>query len=330
MSDSGDVPSVRDAVRSLDSRLGDLRRETSWRAIERSLDEKPVIAPAPVRAWRLPVFVLATVAVVIALVVLPKPTREPAATTAPAPVAAAPPAPASEPPTTLSAAAGQRTVFERDGIVLTLVGPSIATVHREPDVVRVGVIKGLVVTDRAAAAPALAIDAGDNHVVSRDARFAVRVEPTMVVLGAGEQARQIVERHALEMGAAPVDPAPVVQAPPHMTRAPAGRANQGSPERRPPTLPDLRMDAAELYKRAEAALAIRDPASAREHLERLIAEYPADPRVDAARYDLALIARSNGQHQRARELLDQLIATGADENLTAAARRLRPTLSSQH
>ena len=79
-----------------------------------------------------------------------------------------------------------------------------------------------------------------------------------------------------------------------------------------------------------AALAIRDPASAREHLERLIAEYPADPRVDAARYDLALIARSNGQHQRARELLDQLIATGADENLTAAARRLRPTLSSQH
>ena len=89
------------------------------------------------------------------------------------------------------------------------------------------------------------------------------------------------------------------------------------------------MDAAELYKRAEAALAVRDAAAAREYLERLLAEYPGDSRVDAARYDLALIARSYGQHQRALELLDALIANGTDENLKAAARRLRPTLSTR-
>ena len=61
------------------------------------------------------------------------------------------------------------------------------------------------------------------------------------------------------------------------------------------------MDAAELYKRAEASLAIRDPAGARDFLERLIAEYPNDSRVDAARYDLALIARSFGQRQPPRQ-----------------------------
>jgi thioredoxin-like negative regulator of GroEL len=88
------------------------------------------------------------------------------------------------------------------------------------------------------------------------------------------------------------------------------------------------LDAAELYKRAEASLAVRDPAGAREFLERLVREYPTDSRTDAARYDLALIARSFGQRQRALELLDALIANGTDENLRAAARRLRPTLVS--
>lgn len=58
---------------------------------------------------------------------------------------------------------------------------------------------------------------------------------------------------------------------------------------------------------------------ARDFLERLIHEYPTDTRLDAARYDLALIARSFGLHERARELLDALIATGSDENLKAAA-----------
>jgi predicted Zn-dependent protease len=86
------------------------------------------------------------------------------------------------------------------------------------------------------------------------------------------------------------------------------------------------MDAAELYRRAEAALAIRDPAGARDFLEQLIREYPSDARVDAARYDLALVARSFGQRARARELLDALIANGTDENLKAAARRLRPSV----
>ncbi len=351
--------SVRDAVRSLDARLDDLRRESSWRAIEGAIAERPAITPAPPRTWRLPVFALATLAVIVALVVLPKPTRD---ETAPSPIAAPAPSPVSAPApviasesTTLSAATGQRTVFVRDGVTFTLVGPSVATIQREADLVRVTVTKGLVVADRTPTAPALAIDAGDNHVVSRDARFAVRVEPSMVVLGAGEQARQIVERHALDMGAPPlaepsasapttgearVDAAPLESAPPKpaTTTRPETAAKIGmSPgsaivarapdtERRAPTLVEIRVDAAELYKRAEAALAIRDPAGARELLERLLAEYPTDSRVDAARYDLALIARSFGQRQRALELLDALIANGTDENLKAAARRLRPTL----
>jgi len=238
-------------------------------------------------------------------------------------------------------------VFERDGVVLTLVGPSVATVHREANLVRVSVTKGLLVADRTPSAPALAVDAGDNHVVSRDARFAVRVEPTMVVLGAGEQARQIVERHAIDLGALPLDSVPMPStAPTSPTESPqttsaksnatsttSAKSNvrlnsDDSTKRTPPKLPDLRLDAAELYKRAEAALAVRDSSGAREFLERLLREYPTDSRVDAARYDLALIARSNSQHQRALELLDALIATGTDENLVGAARRLRPTLSS--
>ena len=360
-----DASSVVDVVRSLDTRLDDLRRETSWRAIEGAIDERPAITPAPQRTWRLPVFALATIAVIIALVVLPKPTREGSnansanansASNANASNANSASASngggsntsdASDPPTALSASAGQRTVFERDGIVLTLVGPSVATVHREANLVRVTVTKGLVVADRTPSAPALAVDAGDNHVVSRDARFAVRVEPTMVVLGAGEQARQIVERHAIDLGALPLDSVPMPStAPTSPTESPqttsaksnatsttSAKSNvrlnsDDSTKRTPPKLPDLRLDAAELYKRAEAALAVRDSSGAREFLERLLREYPTDSRVDAARYDLALIARSNSQHQRALELLDALIATGTDENLVGAARRLRPTLSS--
>ncbi len=357
--DSSTPSSVVGVVRSLDTRLDDLRRETSWRAIEGAIDERPAISPAPPRTWRLPVFALATIAVIIALVVLPKPAREGSnansasnanaskTNSANANGGGSNTSDASDPPTALSASAGQRTVFERDGIVLTLVGPSVATVHREANLVRVTVTKGLVVADRTPSAPALAVDAGDNHVVSRDARFAVRVEPTMVVLGAGEQARQIVERHAIDLGALPLDSVPMPStAPTSPTESPqttsaksnatsttSAKSNvrlnsDDSTKRTPPKLPDLRLDAAELYKRAEAALAVRDSSGAREFLERLLREYPTDSRVDAARYDLALIARSNSQHQRALELLDALIATGTDENLVGAARRLRPTLSS--
>lgn len=341
---------VSDAVRSLDARLDDLRRESTWRGIESVLDERPAIV-APPRTWRLPVFALAAIAVVIALLVLPKPERsseKAVAPTATAPTATAPmaTAPMAMDAITLSAGAGQHTVFERDGLTLTLVGPSLARLTREPDAVRVNVTRGLLVADRAPNAPALAVDAGDNHVVSRDARFAVRVEPTMVVLGAGEQARQIVERHAIDMGALPLpEPASSTLSPPPTSTSPTTNSpttnSQMTPEtpkakprvattpdaeRRPPASPDVHMDAAELYKRAEAALAIRDPATARDFLERLLAEYPTDARVDAARYDLALIARSFGLRQRALELLDALIANGTDENLKAAARRLRPSL----
>ena len=55
MSDPNDR--VRDALRSLDGTLDDVRREQSWRAIDRALDAKTP-APARPRTWRLPVFAL--------------------------------------------------------------------------------------------------------------------------------------------------------------------------------------------------------------------------------------------------------------------------------
>ena len=85
--------------------------------------------------------------------------------------------------------------------------------------------------------------------------------------------------------------------------------------------------AAELYQRAETALAAHDPQAARRALERLVLEHPRDARVDAARYDLALIAHGQGDDVRALALLDAILASGRDPSVRTAATALRDRLA---
>lgn len=319
---------VRDTLASLDGRLDDVRREQAWRAIERDLDA-PIAPRRENLGWRRPIaYALAAVAIVTAFFVIQRPSATPAI-----------------PATELSAAPGQRTVFDRDGVTLTLLGPASASVAGDRDgTVHVRIINGTVVADRTAAAPGLTIIAGGNTTVTHDRRFAVRVEPAMVVLGAGDRAREIVERHGFELGPAAPPPSPLSTPVPSVpaiapepaptpppssspTRAPRIAAEppaaESSTEREPPKLPVIIVSAAELYRRAEASLAIRDPQGARTLLEQLIRDYPTDPRVDAARYDLALLARAGGDRPHALVLLDQILSAGTDADVQRAARRLR-------
>lgn len=113
-------------------------------------------------------------------------------------------------------------------------------------------------------------------------------------------------------------PAPVAK------RAPARRAIAA---RAPVHETPSKITANELYRRAESALAMSDRASAREHLERLLVDFPVSPLIDAARYDLALLAVTEHDDARALLQLDQLIASGRDSNIVAAARRLRRTVT---
>jgi hypothetical protein len=291
----------------------------------------------------LPVLALATIAVIIGLLVAPRPHHH-------EDKGVATPPPLADVPTTLSAASGQRSVLVRDGVTLSLHGPGSVTVTREANgQLAVRVEGGLLVAERTAVAPAIAYTAGANHVVSRDRIFAVHVEPAMIVLGAGDEATQIVDRYALDVAASPIPPAGTPEAtpepppptpptdapvrkmvtsdaPPHATRAPDPRTP--TDPREPPKLVEIPVDAAELYKRAEAALAVRDPDTARDQLQRLLREFPSDTRADAARYDLALLARAAGDRAIALDLLDTIIKTGTDANLRAAARKLRDSIAS--
>ena len=99
-----------------------------------------------------------------------------------------------------------------------------------------------------------------------------------------------------------------------------------------PTRPRLRVEsvsvpkrisAAELYRGAETALAAHDSQRARELLEQLLRDHPNDQRVDAARYDLALIAHAAGDDLRAAALLDEILANGSDASVRVAAEGLR-------
>lgn len=329
---------VRETIASLDGRLDDVRREQAWRGIENSLDRATDTRRAGFWRYRY-VVVVAVLATVIAFFVT---TRR--STTV------------EIPSTELAAEPGQRTVFERDGVTLTLLGPARATVAGHHDgTVHVNIASGTLVADRTDNAPGLTLTAGSNTTVTHDRRFAVRVERGMVVLGAGEQAKEIVDRHALELtpaSPAPVTPPPVapvvtppvapVVTPPPVDEQPAPRPRVVAPQLRPeqhvesppevrePTkLPEVIFTATELYRRAEAALAIKDLSAARTLLEQLVRDYPKDPRVDAARYDLALIARAANDSARALALLDQILASGTDAGIRAAAKRLREQLGSK-
>ncbi len=326
---------LRDVMRSFDGALDDVRREQGWRRIERTLGA-PVPA-APARRWRFVAVPAVAVAVAVAAVMLHvraggDQARPPLARTE------------------LVAAAGQQTISERGGVVLTLVGPGVAVVTEgDPRGLHVRVESGALVADRASTAPTIVLEAAGSTTTSRDARIAVRVQPGLVVFGAGEEARAILERHQLALP--PRAPEPVVP-PPDSVRpeppvpppavpevepppvAPPAEAVQPEPPavpevEPPPGVPEVepppvapRLAATELYARAEAALRAKDPSSARQLLQRILAEHPEHPLVDAARYDLALIALGAGDPELALGYARQIIDAGRDANLRAAARKL--------
>lgn len=316
---------VRDVVSSMTGTLDEVRREQGWRAIERTL-AKP--APVPTRRW--PWLAIPALAVAIAAVLLwPRSSPE------------------AIPPTSLAAKAGERTVFARDGLTLTLIGPGAATIQPGA-VVRVDVTAGTVLGERTSDdAPAVELAAAGNTTTTRDAQFAIRVVQGTVVLGTGQRALAMIERETHELATpptpeapvAPLDPAPIAPppapAPPPVERSssverppvtkPVDATKPVEPEELPPIVV-VPLAAKELYARAEAALRVRDPMAAKRLLAQLLAEHPTDALVDAARYDLALIAISERDPAMARSYLQQLIDTARDPSLKSAARKLSLTL----
>jgi hypothetical protein len=90
-----------------------------------------------------------------------------------------------------------------------------------------------------------------------------------------------------------------------------------------PRVPAAGPSAAELYQRAEDALATHDTDSAREHLLRLLRDHPRAKQVDQARYDLALIAHEAGDDAAAAALLETILESGTDAAVRTAAAQLR-------
>lgn len=334
---------VRDVVSSMTGSLDEVRREQGWRAIERSIAK-----PAPVARTRWPWLVVPALAVaIIAVIVWPRSSTVPA------------------PPTTLAAKAGERAVFARDGLTLTLIGPGAATIQPGAAAVRVEVTAGTVLGERTSDdAPSVELAAAGNTTTTRDATFAVRVAHGTVVLSTGERASAIIEREMHGLAPAPnmppvapapgpVEPAPITPNDASRTPGPSDRPvgpsdrpvtpnpvvpprvapiapapiEQPAPPAEPlPPIVATPLAAKELYARAEASLRVHDPAAAKRLLAQLLAAHPEDALVDAARYDLALIAISEKDAATARSYLEQVIATARDPALKAAARKLAATV----
>jgi hypothetical protein len=315
---------VRDTLASLDGRLDDVRREAVWRAIDRDVNE-PAATVARSWWWRrrgftIPMVAFAAVAAAAAILWL-----------------RSGPEPATNQSTELMAAAGQTTKLERDGATLTLVGPGAVSITPARDgTLGIRVARGTLLAERTDTAPALAIAAGSNTTVTRDRTFAVHVSPTTVVLGAGAAATQIIERYVVREPSppppivtplAPEPPKPPAPPPaePSAPRAAVPHVDTAAPTtpRAAPVLPEIRVEPGELYHRAEVALQAHDASAARDLLERLLREYPDHTLVDAARYDLALIALAAGERDQARTLLDEIIERGRDAAVRTAAKTLR-------
>lgn len=296
---------VRDALVSIDGRLDDLRREHAWRAIARKLD-----AAGKQRQPRWPwLFAPVTLAIAVLVVVAgARGRRTPSKTFA---------------VDLLVAAAPHDRVIERADVRITMVGGTAIVMDARDGTLQVRVTAGTLVADRGLDAPSVTLFAGDTHIVIRDRRFAVRVEPSRLVFGSGEHAREAVERQLVELAPPPAPPVLV----PGNQQSDASRDDH-----RAPTRPRLRVEsvsvpepisAAELYRRAETALAAHDSQRARELLEQLLRDHSNDQRVDAARYDLALIAHAAGDERRAVALLDEILANGGDASVRVAAEALR-------
>jgi hypothetical protein len=316
---------IRDVLRSLDGSLDDVRREQAWRGIERAVDSPRVVAATTRRwTWVVPAGVLAMAALAIALWPREHESAPVITTTT----------------TELAAPEGQQTVFDRDGVVLTLVGPGAATiVHGDPAGLRVTVTRGTLVADRRPDAPSLIVSAAGTTTTSRDPRFAVRVQQGMVVFGVGENARAIIERHELELAPTPpppqptepsVEPAiPLPKPNPKPTNPPAAPATAAVPAL-PPVFPEIKFEASELYARAEAALRVNDPDAARVLLLRVLDEHPGSRLVDPARYDLARIAFAKGDATTAMLYVRRILESGTDPAVRRAAEKLRDRIAREH
>jgi hypothetical protein len=235
--------------------------------------------------------------------------------------------------TELAAAEGQQTVLDRDGVVLTLVGPGTATItHGDPAGVRIAVARGTLIADRRADAPSLIVSAAGTTTTTRDPRFAVRVQQGMVVFGAGDNARAIVERHQVELAPKPARPIESAPPPPKPVAAveakPAPKpAVPAEPTELPATLLEIKVEAKELYLRAEAALRIDDPEAARLLLLRILDEHPSSALVDPARYDLARIAFTKRDATTAMLYINQILQSGTDAAMRRAAEKLRDRIA---
>jgi hypothetical protein len=318
---------LRNTLASIDGSLDDVRREAIWRTIDRELaDPAELTAPWPWRRFAVATLSIAVVAAVA--IAWLRPAAQPRLTQ-----------PSLVQSTELVAEAGQTTRLERDGTTLTLVGPGAVSITPERDgTLRIQISRGTLLAERTDDAPALAIAAGSNTTVTRDRMFAVHVSPTTVILGAGAVAKQIIERELVRDVSPPTEPIEPTEPPSTQPSSadPPARSPRGdvpAPARasatdvyvppRSPAVTELRVDAPELYRLAEVAMQKHDPNGARELLERLRREFPDHVLVDAARYDLALLALAAGDRGKARALVDEIILSGRDPAVRTAAETLR-------
>jgi TolA-binding protein len=99
-------------------------------------------------------------------------------------------------------------------------------------------------------------------------------------------------------------------------RADSGRPPAGAV---PPERAAAASSASQLYRAAETAMQRRDRAGARQHLARVVAEFPGDRLAEVARYELAQIALADGHRGAAARDLETVAAASRDPALRRAA-----------
>ena len=97
-------------------------------------------------------------------------------------------------------------MIERADVRITVIGGTATVMDARDGTLQVRVTAGTLVADRGLDAPPVTLFAGDTQIVMRDRRFAVHVEPSRIVFGSGEHARESVERQLVELAPPPVSP----------------------------------------------------------------------------------------------------------------------------
>lgn len=352
---------VRDVISSMTGSLDEVRREQGWRAVERAIAK-----PEPVTSTRWPWLVVPALAVaIVALIVWPRsksPDARPpttlaakagertvfahdgltltligpgAATVQPGPVAL-------RVEVTAGTVLGERTSDDAPTVELAAAGNTTTTRDAQ---FAIRVVQGTVVLGTGPRALAM-IERETHELATPNQR---EPEPKVAPIAPAPIAPPIepprMNRSTSVTPVPPVEPPRVDRslAPPVAPRI--DRSPSTPPVERPVTKPVERppvtkpvtpselppivvipLAAKELYARAEASLRVRDPMAAKRLLAQLLAEHPSDALVDAARYDLALIAISERDPAMARSYLQQVIDTARDPSLKNAARKLAATL----